>query len=173
MPTRAFNHVAVSVTDIDSAMRWYRDVIQMTVLVEPMEINTYEKEEKNYDPHLAMLMRTIFGPRLGKVKICHMSSANGVGIELFQFIEPAAESRLDEQDNFEYWKTGYFHVALTEPNIEELADKIASTGGKRRTNVMELVPGSGRKFCFCEDPFDNIIEIESHSYQQFWANARL
>jgi catechol-2,3-dioxygenase len=172
MPTRAFNHVAVSVTDIDSAMRWYRDVIQMTVLVEPMEINTYEKEEKNYDPHLAMLMRTIFGPRLGKVKICHMSSANGVGIELFQFIEPAAESRLDEQDNFEYWKTGYFHVALTEPNIEELADKIASTGGMRRTDVMELVPGSDRKFCFCEDPFGNIIEIYSHSYEQFWANAQ-
>jgi hypothetical protein len=44
MPTRAFNHVAVSVTDIESAMRWYRDVIQMTLLVEPMEITTYEKE---------------------------------------------------------------------------------------------------------------------------------
>ena len=172
LSTRAFNHVAVSVTDIDSAMRWYRDVIQMTVLVEPMGINTYEKEEKNYDPHLAMLMRTIFGPRLGKVKICHMSSANGVGIELFQFIEPAAESRLEEQNNFEYWKTGYFHIALTEPHIEELANKIASTGGKRRTNVLELVPGSGRKFCFCEDPFGNIIEIYSHSYEQFWADAQ-
>jgi predicted enzyme related to lactoylglutathione lyase len=154
-------------------MRWYRDVIQMTILVEPMEITTYEKEEeKNYDPHLATLMTTIFGPRLGKVRICHMSSANGVGIELFQFIEPAAQSRQEEETNFEYWKTGYFHIALTEPNIEELADKIASTGGKRRTNVMELVPGSGRKFCFCEDPFGNIIEIYSHSYQQFWANAQ-
>ena len=107
-------------------------------------------------------MRTIFEPRLGKVKICHMMSANGVGIELFQFIEPAAESRLEEQDSFEYWKTGYFHIALTETNIEELADKIASTGGKRRTDVIELVPGSGRKFCFCEDPFGNIIEICSH-----------
>ncbi len=61
-----------------------------------MEITTYEKEEKNYDPHLATLMRTIFGPRLGKVKIYHMTSANGVGIELFQFIEPAAESSLEE-----------------------------------------------------------------------------
>ena len=172
LPTRPFNHVAVSVTDIDSAMRWYRDVIQMTILVEPTEITTHEKEEKNYDPHLATIMRTIFGPRLGKVKICHMTSANGVGIELFQFIEPAAESRLEEQNNFEYWKTGYFHIALTEPHIEELANKIASTGGKRRTNVMELVPGSSRKFCFCEDPFGNIIEIYSHSYEQFWADAQ-
>jgi catechol 2,3-dioxygenase-like lactoylglutathione lyase family enzyme len=167
---RAFNHVAVSVTDIDYAIRWYKDVIQMTVLVEPTEITTYEKEQMNYDPHLAILARTVFGPKLGKFKICHMSSANGVGIELFQFIEPASALR-PEESNFEYWKTGYFHIAITEPNIEEFAEKIASTGGKRRTDVMELVPGSGKKICFCEDPFGNVIEIYSHSYEQFWANA--
>jgi catechol 2,3-dioxygenase-like lactoylglutathione lyase family enzyme len=172
MPTRAFNHVAVSVTDIESAMRWYRDVIQMTLLVEPREITTYVKEQEKYDPHLATLVRTIFGPRLGKFKICHMRSANGVGIELFEFIEPAAVSRQEEENNFEYWKTGYFHIALTEPNIEEIADKIALSGGKRRTDIMELVPGSGKKICFCEDPFGNVIEIYSHSYEQFWANAQ-
>ena len=172
MPTRAFNHVAVSVTDIESAMRWYRDVIQMTLLVEPREITTYVKEQEKYDLHLATLVRTIFGPRLGKFKICHMRSANGVGIELFEFIEPAAVSRQEEENNFEYWKTGYFHIALTEPNIEEIADKIALSGGKRRTDIMELVPGSGKKICFCEDPFGNVIEIYSHSYEQFWANAQ-
>ena len=172
MPTRAFNHVAISVTDIESAMRWYRDVIQMTLLVEPREITTYEKEQEKYDPHLATRVRTIFGPRLGKFKICHMRSANGVGIELFEFIEPAAVSRQEEENNFEYWKTGYFHIALTEPNIEEIANKIALSGGKRRTDIMELVPGSGKKICFCEDPFGNVIEIYSHSYEQFWANAQ-
>jgi predicted enzyme related to lactoylglutathione lyase len=172
MPTRAFNHVAVSVTDIESAMRWYRDVIQMTTLVEPTDITTYENEEQKYDSHLATLVKTIFGPKLGKFKFCHMSSANGIGIELFQFIEPASQLRTEE-NNFEYWKTGYSHIALTEPDIEELAEKIASTGGKRRTSVMELNPGSGKKICFCEDPFGNVIEIYSHSYEQFWASAKL
>ena len=170
-PSRAFNHVAVSVTDIDSGMRWYRDVIQMTLLVEPTEVTTYEKEQKNYDPHLATLVRAIFGPKLGKFKFCHMISANGAGIELFQFIEPVSELR-SEENNFEYWKTGYSHICLTEPNIEGLADQIASTGGKRRTDVMELASGSGKKFCFCEDPFGNVIEIYSHSYEEFWANAQ-
>jgi catechol 2,3-dioxygenase-like lactoylglutathione lyase family enzyme len=169
MPTRAFNHVAVSVTDINSAMRWYRDVIHMTPLTEPSEKTIYEKEY-NYDPHLAKLLKIIFGPRVGKFKICHMSSANGVGIELFEFIEPASQLR-SEENNFEYWKTGYSHIALTESTIEELAEKIASTGGKRRTDILELVPGSGKKFCFCEDPFGNVIEIYSHSYEQFWANT--
>ena len=36
---------------------------------------------------------------------------------------------------------------------------------------MELVPGSDKKIWFCENPFGNIIEIYSHSYEQFWANA--
>ena len=55
MPTRAFNYVGVSVTDIDSAMQWYRDVIQMTPLVEPTEMTTYEKDQRNLIPILLHL----------------------------------------------------------------------------------------------------------------------
>ena len=32
----------------------------MTILVEPTEVTIYEKEQKNYDPHLATLVRAIF-----------------------------------------------------------------------------------------------------------------
>lgn len=135
----------------------------MTVLVEPVEISAGENAS---DPHLAEIVGAVFGPRLGKFMICHLSTANGVGMELFQFIEPEAVRR---EDNFEYWKTGFFHLAVTDPDVEGLATRIASTGGKRRTKVLELAPS--RKICFCEDPFGNVIEIYSHSYEQFWANA--
>ncbi len=164
---RAVNHIGVSVTDIGMAVRWYRDVMGMTILTEPAEISA---ADASANPHLAMLVKKVFGPRLGRFRICHMSSANGVGIELFQFIEPESERR---NDNFEYWKTGFFHIAVTEPDIEVLAERIATSGGKRRTDVMELLSGSGRKICFCEDPFGNIIEIYSHSYEQFWSNTRI
>lgn len=161
---RAFNHIALSVTDIHSAMTWYRDIMGLTVLVEPIEISAQSDSE---DPHLAKLVKAVFGPRIGRFLICHLSSANGIGIELFQFVEPRAEER---DDNFEYWKTGVFHIAVTELAIEELASKIAASGGKQRTEIMELSPGSGKKICFCDDPFGNIIEIYSHSYDQFWSN---
>jgi hypothetical protein len=53
-----------------------------------------------------------------------MSSVNGVGIELlFQFTERATEPH-SEENKFEYWRTGYSHMALIEASIEELADKI-------------------------------------------------
>ncbi len=144
-------------------MSWYHDVMGMAVLVEPTTISAQETAS---DPHLARLVREVFGPRLGKLMICHMSAANGAGIELFQFIEPEAMRR---EDNFEYWKTGFFHLAVTDPDVEGLASRIASTGGKRRTKVHELA--HGRRICFCEDPFGNVIEIYSHSYEQFWSNA--
>jgi catechol 2,3-dioxygenase-like lactoylglutathione lyase family enzyme len=164
---RAVNHIAVTVTDIKRARDWYRDLMGMTVLMEPTEISS---SDAGGDRHLAELVRNVFGPRLGKFLICHMSSANGVGIELFQFLDPPAERA---QANFEYWKTGYFHIAFTELKVGELADRIAASGGKKRTGVLELAPGSGRYICFCEDPFGNVIEIYSHSYEQFWANASL
>ncbi len=129
----------------------------------PIEISTS-------DPALATVVRNVFGPLLGKFKLCRLSSANGVGFELFQFFEPKAELR---EDNFEYWKAGFSHIAITDPQIEELAKRIENSRGKLRTGILELVSGGGKKICFCEDPFGNIIEIYSHSYEQFWANSQL
>lgn len=158
----ALNHIAVSVSDITQAMEWYRDVLGMQVLGEPAELSA----GADSDPHLASVLSTIFGRKSLRFIVCHLLSGEGVGIELFEFIEPKAEKR---QDNFDYWKTGFFHIAVTEPQVEKLADRIAASGGKKRTGPMELVAGSGRLICFCEDPFGNVIEIYSHSYREFWA----
>jgi catechol-2,3-dioxygenase len=159
----AVNHVAISVTDIKQAMEWYRDVIGMSVLAEPAELST---DPSRTPPHLAAILTSIFGPDLGRFIICHMKSSNGVGIELFQFLDPPSERR---SKNFEYWKTGFFHLAITDPHLERLAERIAASGGKKRTEVLELVSGSGKRICFCEDPFGNVIEIYSDSYERFWS----
>jgi len=170
----AINHIAVSVTDIYQAMRWYHDILGMTVLVDPLEVSYPSLKPDTVK--ISERVKAVFGEKFGKLLICHLSSANGVGIELFQFIEPRAERRQNGM-NFEYWKTGFFHIAVTEPKIEELAKKIASSGGKKKTNVMEINPSSDKKeeeerkkICFCEDPDGNVIEIYSHSYEQFWSN---
>lgn len=159
------NHVAVSVTDVNLAVKWYRDIMGFTVLMGPLEISLDPP-----DAYIAKVARSIFGTKLKKMLLCHMSTGNGVGFEIFQFVEPKAELR---EDNFEYWKNGFYHICVTEPNIEELVKRIASSGGKQRSDIFELVPGSGRRICFCEDPFGNIIEIYTHSYEQFWSNLSL
>jgi hypothetical protein len=92
-----------------------------------------------------------------------LSSANQIGFEIIEYIESKAERRLD---NFEYWKSGFIHICITDPNIEELYKSITESGGKQRSKIWEIVPDKGYKIAFCEDPFGNVIEIYDHSYEQ-------
>ena len=68
---KAVNHVAVTVTDIQKAMKWYRDVMGMTVLAEPMEISGIPSKEE--DKHISNLVRTVFGQNLGKFLIVEIT----------------------------------------------------------------------------------------------------
>jgi catechol 2,3-dioxygenase-like lactoylglutathione lyase family enzyme len=86
---------------------------------------------------------------------------DSIGIEIFEF--PNAE---DPENNFEYWKTGIFHFCFQDPDIESLAKKIVAHGGKQRMPVREYYPGEKPyRMVYCEDPFGNIIELYSHSYE--------
>jgi len=115
------------------------------------------------DSLTGMAVKDIHGPSLKKMRMAWLSSANQVGFEIFEYVEPKAERRLD---NFEYWKSGFIHICITDPNIEELCKKISESGGKQRSKIWEIVPDKGYKIAFCEDPFGNIIEIFDHSYEQ-------
>ena len=151
---KIINHVAVSVPDLDLAVKWYKEVFGFTVVREPIEFVPD-------DTLKGMAVKDIHGPSLKKVRMVWLSSANQVGFEIFEYIEPKAERRTN---NFEYWKSGFMHICITDPDIEGLCKKISETGGKQRPKVWEIVPGY--KIAFCEDPFGNIIEIYSHSYEQ-------
>jgi catechol 2,3-dioxygenase-like lactoylglutathione lyase family enzyme len=153
---KIINHVAVSVPDLDLAVKWYKEVFGFTVVREPIEFVPD-------DTLIGMAVKDIHGPSLKKVRMVWLSSANQVGFEIFEYIEPKAERRTN---NFEYWKSGFIHICITDPDIEGLCKKIFETGGKQRSKVWEIVPDKGYKIAFCEDPFGNIIEIYSHSYEQ-------
>ncbi|WP_431272020.1 hypothetical protein [Dankookia sp. P2] len=73
-------------------------------------------------------------------------------------------------ENFQYWRTGVFHFCLIDPNIEELARRIAEHGGQQRSKVWSLFEGEPFKAVYCEDPWGNLIEIYSHSTELMYAN---
>ncbi len=83
------------------------------------------------------------------------------GIEMFEF--PNAQA---PEKHFEYWKTSIFHFCVQDPDVEGLAKKIVEHGGKQRMPVRHYYPGEKPyRMVYCEDPFGNIIEIYSHSYE--------
>lgn len=153
---KIINHIAVSVPSLDEAVIWYREVLGFTTVKQTEEFVVD-------DSLIGMAVKDIHGPRLKKMRMAWLSSANQIGFEIIEYIEPKAERRLD---NFEYWKSGFIHICITDPNIEELCKRISESGGKQRSKIWEIVPDKGYKIAFCEDPFGNVIEIYDHSYEQ-------
>ena len=71
----------------------------------------------------------------------------------------------------EYWKTSFFDICITEPDLEKFTKKIVEGGGKQRSKIWELMPGKPYKIAYCEDPFGNIIEIYTHNYDEVWRDS--
>ncbi|MBT6828711.1 MAG: lactoylglutathione lyase [Rhodospirillaceae bacterium] len=155
-----FNHVGVSVPDIDAAIAWYSKVFGFVLIAEPVLV-------KDDGSHFGNLVKNICGDKFGAEKIAHMVTGDGTGFELFEFVDPKAERR---EDTMEYWKNGFFHIAITHHDVDAKVEEIVASGGLKRSDVWELFPGEDIKVCYCEDPFGNVIEIISHRYEQVMAN---
>ena len=154
------NHIAISVPDLEKGIQWYEQVMGFAVVRGPAELTSN-------DIQIGKVLQNIFGTRFNRLRIVWMSSVNNIGIELFQFMEP---EQLIENKQVEYWHGGVIHIAITEKNIESLLEKVTKNGGKQISSIWELDPTKHHKLVFCTDPFGNIIEIYSHSFEQFHAN---
>jgi catechol 2,3-dioxygenase-like lactoylglutathione lyase family enzyme len=160
---RSINHVGVGVADIERAIHWYQEVLGFTLLMGPMEV----RAEPGYR---ANEVRDVLGQNFNAMLQAHMVSVNGIGIELFQLLDPPHEKR---EPPLEYWKSGFFHICVTDPNIEELAERIASSGGRQRSKVWRIDSRTENyRLCYCEDPFGNIIEIYTHNYETLYGGMK-
>ncbi|KML44160.1 MULTISPECIES: lactoylglutathione lyase family protein [Bacillaceae] len=151
---RSFSHIGLSVPDITKAVQFYQEVLGWYVIMEPSEVI------EDNSP-IGQMCTDVFGPGWGSFKIAHLSTSDKVGIELFEF--PNNE---DPENNFEFWKTGIFHFCVQDPDVEGLVEKIVEHGGKQRMPIREYYPGEKPyRMVYCEDPFGNLLEIYSHSYE--------
>ncbi len=154
MYPRNFSHIGISVPDLEKAVNFYIQVFGWYVVMPPTEI-------KNEDSPVGVMCRNVFGDNWESFRIAHLSTGDRIGIELFEF--PNNEK---PANNFEYWKTGVFHFCVQDPDIEELVEKIVKHGGKQRMPIREYYPGEKPyKMCYVEDPFGNVFEVYTHSYE--------
>lgn len=149
---RAFNHIGLSVPDVEAAFKWYTAGLGLYPIMEPTEIT-------KDDSAIGVMCSDVFGPEWTSFKICHLATADKIGIELFEF--PTNEK---PDNNLDYWKTGIFHFCITDPDVEALAEKIVAAGGRQRMPIREYYPGEKPyRMVYMEDPWRNIIELYSHS----------
>ena len=157
----AIAHVGMTVTDLEAAVDWYSGVVGLEPLGPSVEVRAGEG-------HAGALAAEVFGPGFGAFRQAHLAGANGTALELFQFLDPASERRAG---NFDFRRTGIFHLCLVARDIERTADRIAALGGRRRMErAAPIFPGEPYRTCYCEDPFGNAIELYSHSHERTYAN---
>ncbi len=153
----AFNHVGLTVPDIFAAIDWYEKVFGFRLLMGPRLLEAAGAAET----------QSVFGPDFRSAYQAHMLTANGVGLELFQFVEPATAPA---ETVMNFWRRGVFHLCFTDPDIAARAEKIVAEGGKQRTDIFAFVPGRPWQLVYCEDPWGTVIELFSHSYAEAFSN---
>jgi lactoylglutathione lyase family protein len=157
---RSFSHIGLSVPSVEKAIKFYEEVMGWYVIMQPTEI-------VEDDSSIGEMCTDVFGPGWKKFRIAHMATSDKIGIELFEF-----ETNEKPENNFEYWKTGIFHYCVQDPNVEELVEKIVAHGGKQRMPIREYYPGEKPyRMVYCEDPFGNLVEIYSHSYELTYSDG--
>jgi len=152
---RTFSHIGLSVPDLDGAVKFYQDVLGLYLIMPPTLI------ERDDSTDIGVMCTDVFGEEWTKFRIAHMSTGDGIGIELFEF--PNNEPREKE---FKYWRTGLFHFCVQDPDLEGLVEKIVAHGGKQRMPVRHYYKDKKPyRMCYVEDPFGVIFEVYSHSYE--------
>src|SRR5919197_6160302 len=77
---KVINHIAVSVPDLDQAIKWYKEVLGFNMIAGPVEFVAD-------DSLTGKAVRDIHGPDLKKMRMAWLSSGNQVGFEIFEYIE--------------------------------------------------------------------------------------
>ncbi|CAK7233740.1 hypothetical protein SCUCBS95973_008698 [Sporothrix curviconia] len=154
------NHVGVSVPDLDKAIEWYNSVLGFHKLREPSFV------DRTIVPDAGAFH--VYPASLQKLRIGFLSTGNGVGFELFQFVEPSTKE--GDEANFEktYTRGGYFHIAITVPDCDETINKIVANGGRLVGKSVPLFDEF--QAAYVTDPWGNVIELITGSFERIMSN---
>jgi len=155
MAALSFSHVGITVPDLEKAVEFYSKAFDLYVIMPPTEV-------KHDDSAIGQMCDDVFGKGWGSFRIAHLSTGDRVGLELFEF-----PNTIEEERPFEFWRRGLFHFCLQDADVEARVKIIESLGGKQRmSQVRNYYPGQKPyRIVYCEDPFGNIFELYSHSYE--------
>lgn len=126
---RTFSHIGLSVPDLEAAVAFYAEVLGFYVIMGPTEL-----EEDDSD--IGTMCTDVFGPGWGRLRIAHLSTADRIGIELFEF-----DGHQPPKDNLAFRTHGMSHFAVQAPDLEDLLARIVAAGGKQRMPVRAYYPG--------------------------------
>lgn len=159
--TTNFSHVGISVSDVTKAIDFYKNVLGWNHIA-----GSFSVKDSGDPEDFTRILYGRNGKEFGSFKLAHMTTQDSVGVELLEF-----EHGYDPGDDFDYDRHGIFHFGVQTPDVDELIEKVIANGGERvtPTKVMPCTDVMGHTIeyliAFAKDPFGNIFEIYSYSYE--------
>jgi len=135
-----FNHVGISVVDIDRSIAFYREFLGLEQLCEVFPFGGGQFSA-------VMDLPAVEG------RMC-MIGKDGLQLELFEFAKPAPEAKDPEYPVSDH---GYSHFGITVDDIAGTYARLEAAGVRIHTPVIAF-PG-GMKATYCRDPDGNVFEI--------------
>ena len=144
--------------DCEAAVKWYTMVMGFRKLRETIRIIDRSKTPDS-------VIFKIYDDRLQSLKVAMLTTANSVGFEIFEFVEP----KMTQPAAFDYTRGGVFHVCFTDPDPDQLAERVVAAGGKKFGATVNLY-GSQDNAVYLQDPWGNVLEVMSCSFEHAMAN---
>jgi len=152
---KAFSHIGITVPDIPAAIKYYSEVMGWYIIMPPSTVT------EEMDTAIGQMCIDVFGKGWKEFQIAHMSTSDGIGIELFSF-----SNGVKAAPPFNPFNTGLFHFCIQDPDIEGLVKKVVAYGGRQRMPIRSYYPDEKPyRMCYVEDPFGIVFEVYSHSYE--------
>lgn len=134
-----FNHVGISVADIDRSIAFYRDVLGLRQLMDIMPFGGEQFEA-------IMDIPGVNG------RMC-MMGGDTLQLELFEFAEAK-----EKDPNYPVSDRGYSHFGVFVEDIDATYERLRSDGVRIHCPVVTFMGGSMRA-AYCRDPDGNVFEI--------------
>ena len=143
-----WNHVAIGVSNLESAIKWYGDVFGFIPLSKPV---THEPGDLDKWQRATAL----FGSSINKVRSVRLRSPGAPMLQALEFFEvsPALPKS-------QFTRSGFLHACLVVGDVDTVAGRIAAHGGR----ILDRSILRGIHITFCADPYGNILELASSSW---------
>jgi len=155
------NHVGIMVGEMSKALEFYTQALGLKVVMN----NTKVVEER--ETAIGRMCIAVFGEGFKGFNIAHLVTTDGVGVELFEMKDR------QERHEVDFSRLGIFHFCLQTDDFSGVMKRVEQFGGKVRMDVMRYHPEDANKpakMVYLEDPFGNLFELYSHTYEETYAS---
>ncbi|KAF2165396.1 hypothetical protein M409DRAFT_24246 [Zasmidium cellare ATCC 36951] len=156
----SLDHVGVSVADLEMATKWYSENLGFRILKSKVHFKRDPQNTRHEDIHLFQ----VYPEPLNEAYVSFLVSGNGIGIELFEFVDPKHDTTLPFGPQL-WTQTGCFHFALTDADPIGLSKRLVQAGAKA---LADPVVYGTKSLCiaYLQDPCGLILEICSQGFGQ-------